>query len=343
MRKIQISGPGGYEKLEIVDFEIESPKDNEVQIEVRAIGVNYADVCIRWGLYESAKQFIGWPITPGFEWSGIVKEVGSSRNSFKVGDEVFGVSFFGGYTSHLNVPIHQVFKKPQNLSFEQAAAVPTVFLTAYFALFQNMILRENSKIIVHSAAGGVGSCLVQLANLKNIEVLGIVGSSHKVDYVKSLGAKSVIDKSKEDWFEVSRNFSPKGFDAVFDANGYTTLKKSFDLLAPMGKLVSYGFHSMLPKKGGRVNWFKAIYAYLRTPRFNPLDMTNQNKSLLTFNLSFLFDQVDILKESMEEIIRLLEAEQISPPRVATYSLEEVGSAHRDLESAKTVGKLILLP
>jgi len=343
MEKIVIHSYGGYEKLKIEQTESSSPGEGEILVENQAVGVNYADITVRWGLYESAKKFVGLPITPGFEFAGIVKEIGPNVEGFSVGQKVFGVTFFGGYSSELRVPAHQVYPIPDNLSMEQAAGIPAVFLTAYYALFENFIFRKGSKVLVHSAAGGVGSTLVQMAKMHKSQVTGVVGSSHKVETVKNLGADFVIDKSKQDLWNEAEKISPSGFDVILDANGVSTLKESYKHLAPMGKLICYGFHSMLPKKGGKVNWIKLGIDYLKTIRFNPLDMTNENKSIMAFNLSFLFSQKELLKRCMVQISNWFEEGKLVAPPITTYSLKDVAKAHQDLESGKTVGKLVLIP
>lgn len=342
MKKISINSAGGYEKLQVVDLSLGELSENSIHIEIQAFGVNFADVCIRWGLYESAKQYVGWPITPGFEWAGTVKRLGKNVTRFAIGDEVFGVSFFNAYATDIIVPEHQVFFKPKNISMSEAAAIPAVYLTAYHGLFQNVILKNHAKILVHSAGGGVGGALIQMAHLKEHVAVGVIGSSHKKDYVEKLGATKVIDKSLGQWEKDARDFSPSGYDIIFDANGQSTLKQSFDLLAPMGKLVSYGFHSMLPKKGGRLNWIKLIYTFLTTPRFSPINMTNQNKSLISFNLSFLFDEVEVLSQAMGDIISWIETGKIQAPKVSEYKFENIADAHRDIESGKTIGKLVII-
>ena len=343
MEKIVIQKYGGYDQLKLERTGTPSTGDDEVLVENHAVGVNYADVTVRWGLYESAKKFVGLPITPGFEFAGIVKEVGKNVKGFTEGQKVFGITFFNGYSSHISVPKHQLYAMPNILSFEQAAGIPAVYLTAYYALYENFIFREGSKVLVHSAAGGVGSSLVQMAKINKCSVTGVVGSSHKVDFVRELGADFVIDKSKVDLWKEAEKISPKGFDVILDANGVSTLKQSYNHLAPMGKLICYGFHSMLPKKGGRINWIKLGIDYLKTIRFNPIDMTTENKNVLAFNLSFLFSQEELLKRSMEQIIKWLEEGKLKAPPVKTYPLKDVALAHRDLESGKTIGKLILIP
>jgi NADPH:quinone reductase-like Zn-dependent oxidoreductase len=333
MKKIVIHEPGDYSKLKVEEApDLVTTDPNEVIVDVKATGINYADIIIRWGLYKSAKEFVGWPITPGFEFSGTVK--GS-------GEKVLGLTLFNGYASEVKVNRSQLYPLPQGMSFEEGAAFPCVFMTAYHALIQNVVIRPGMTALIHSAAGGVGSSLIQLCRLKGIRTIGVVGSSHKIQILKALGCDEVIDKSSEDLWEKVRTYAPNGVDLVFDANGAETLKKSYSHLAPCGKLIVYGAHSMFPKEGGRVNWPKLLVDYFRIPRFNPLDMTSDNKSVVGFNLSFLFGRKDLLKEAFDELLKWYGEGLIRIPKIKTYPLEEVGLAHKELESGKTVGKLVL--
>jgi NADPH:quinone reductase-like Zn-dependent oxidoreductase len=343
MQKIVIERPGGYRQLKIKEFPEPTPQKNEVLVKVSAAGVNFADVFIRLGLYKSAKEFVGWPVTPGFEFAGKVLKYGRDVPNLQAGTSVFGVSRFGAYASHLCVPGNQVFAVTNGSKFrlDQWAAFPTVYLTAYHGLFNSLVLRSAMTILVHSAAGGVGGALIQLGKIAGCRMIGVVGSSHKVAAVLDLGADAVIDKSKEDLWKKAKAICPAGFDVVFDGNGPATLKQSYKHLAPIGKLVSYGFHSMLSKRGGFPNYFKLAYEYIRVPRFSPLNLTNENKSLIAFNLSYLFHRKDLLRESMQDLIKWVEEGKIKAPPLKSYPFENVADAHRALESGKTVGKLIL--
>ncbi|UCG08376.1 MAG: zinc-binding dehydrogenase [Desulfobacterales bacterium] len=343
MKKIVIERPGGYRQLKIKEFPMPSPRDDEVLIEISAAGVNFADVFIRLGLYKSAKEFVGWPITPGFEFSGTVIECGRNVTDLHAGAAVFGLTRFGAYCSHLCAPRNQVFLIPDDSKFstEQWAAFPAVHLTAYHGLFHNIVLRAGMTILVHSAAGGVGGALLQLGRLAGCRMIGVVGSSHKVSSVLDLGADMVIDKSREALWAKAEEICPSGFDVVFDANGPATLKQSYRHLAPMGKLVAYGFHSMLSKRGGFPNYFKLAVEYLRVPRFNPLNMTGENKSLIAFNLSYLFHRTDLLDNAMHDLVTWVEEGKIKAPAVLPFAYDKVADAHRALESGTTVGKLIL--
>jgi NADPH:quinone reductase-like Zn-dependent oxidoreductase len=341
MKKIVIHSAGGHDKLKIEEHQDLKARPEHIVVSVKASGVNYADVCVRWGIYESAKQYVGWPITPGFEYAGIVKEVGDGVTDFNVGDEVFGVTFFDGYSSEVCVPKYQLYHKPSTMSFEQAACFPAVHMTAYHALFQLFILRPENRVLVHSAAGGVGSALCQLLLWFGCDVVGIVGSSHKVDYLRDLGVKKVIDKSKDDLWAKAQELSPAGYDVILDANGVKTLGDSYKHLAPTGKLIVYGFHTMLPKASDKLNFISLVVNYFKTPRFNAINLTSDNKSVLGFNLSFLFDKKELLNEAMTKLIDLYEQEKIMSPKVTSFTYQEVASAHGLIESGKSTGKIAI--
>ncbi len=163
---------------------------------------------------------------------------------------------------------------------------------------------------MHSAAGGVGSALVQLGRIAGCRVVGVVGSAHKVETARAMGADVVIDKSSEELWKAAETAAPQGYDVVLDANGVATLRQSYAHLASTGKLVIYGFHSMMPRQGGRPNWLKLAWDWLRTPRYNPLTLTNDNTSVLAFNLSYLFEQHALLAEAMGRLIGWVEEGQL---------------------------------
>ncbi|MCE9668714.1 medium chain dehydrogenase/reductase family protein [Myxococcus stipitatus] len=342
-RKVVIAKAGGYGQLRVENLNQVSPGPGEVSVVTEAIGVNYADCVIRMGLYASAKEYVGWPITPGFEFAGTVDAVGPGVEDVSPGARVFGVTRFGGYATHVVVPRHQVYALPAKLSMEQAAGFPAVFLTAYFALFELAHPRPGANVLVHSAAGGVGSALLQLGRLAGCRMVGVVGGTHKVEAARALGADVVIDKSREDLWAAARRAAPGGYDVVLDANGVATLRDSYRHLASPGKLVIYGFHSMLPRQGGRPNYAKLAWDWLRTPRFNPLALTNDNASVLAFNLSYLFERREVLTEGMARLLGWVEEGKVVSPQVTRFPLDAVADAHKALESGTTVGKLVLVP
>lgn len=342
MNKIVVHRPGGFGQLKLETHASPTPKEGEVRVETRAVGVNYADCIVRLGLYKSAKQFIGWPITPGFEFAGTVSALGPGVREFSVGDPVFGVSLFGAYASELVTRAGFVRRLPAGLTMTQAATFPVAFLTAWYALRELGRVQPGATVLVHSAAGGVGSALCQLARAHGARALAVVGSAHKVEHARSQGASAVVDKSREPLWQRARDFAPAGFDAVFDANGAETLRQSYAHLKPMGRLVIYGFHTMM-SHGGIPNPFKLLWQYLRTPRFNPLDMVDRNAAVLAFNLSYLFEQVALYRAALDELVEQLERGDLKPLPVAEYPLARAADAHRQIQSGKTLGKLALIP
>jgi NADPH:quinone reductase-like Zn-dependent oxidoreductase len=293
------------------------------------------------GLYASAKHYVGYPVTPGFEVAGSVLATGNGVTGLPPRTPVMAVTRFGGYATRLVVPHHQVFKRPASLPPEQAAGFPAVSLTAWFALFELAHPRPDEILLVHSAAGGVGGMLVQLGRVAGCRVIGVVGAPHKVEAVRALGAEAVIDKSAQELWREAERLAPGGYDIVLDANGVTTLGQSYRHLAPIGRLVVYGFHSMLPHHGGVPGKLRLVWDYWRTPRFSPFSLTTRNRSVLGFNLSFLFDKQTLLQSGLRQLLQWLEEGRIAPPRVSVYPFDRVADTHRDLESGQTVGKLVL--
>lgn len=343
MKKVVIERPGGYGQLRFKEFPTPTPGEGEVLVEVSAASINFADVVVRQGLYKSAKEYVGWPITPGFDFAGKISACGAGVTDLEPESQVFGVTRFGAYATHLCVPRHQVYVIPENSKFsvDEWAAFPAVFLTAYHALFQNFVLRPGMRILIHSAAGGVGTALLQLAKIAGCWTVGVVGHSSKIETALRYGADVVIDKSRENLWGRAKSVCPEGFDVVFDGNGPATLRQSYRHLAPTGKLAAYGYHSMFSRRGGFPNYFKLAVQYLRIPRWNSLKMLNDNKSIIAFNLSFLFHRRDLFSAAMHDLLRWVEEGKIKAPPIERFPFAEAAAAHRSLESAMTVGKLLL--
>jgi len=302
MKKVVVHAPGGFDRLVVESHPDPTPAPGEVRVSTRAAGVNFADCVVRMGLYQSAKDYVGWPITPGFEFAGVVSALGEGVTDLELGAEVFGVTRFGGYASEISVPRLQLLPLPKGLTFSQAATFSTVFLTAWYAVCELVRLRPKMRVLVHSAAGGVGSALVQLARLAGCEVVGVVGGPRKVQPALEQGAHAVIDKSAQNLWREAERHAPAGYHVILDANGPETLRRSYAHLAPGGRLVVYGFHTMLRKNAGRPNWLKLAWDFLRTPRFNPLEMTDHNRGVLAFNLSYMFDEVELFLEAMRFLV-----------------------------------------
>ena len=339
MRRIVVRKPGGHDALELVEGPDPQVAAGQVRVAVRAAGVNYADAIVRMGYYEAAKG--QYPITPGFEFSGLVDAVGAGVSGFKEGDRVFGFTRFGGYASSIAVAANQLYPCPEGWDFPECAGFPAVFLTAHIALFQKARVEAGETVLVHSAAGGVGTALLQLARVAGCRPIAVVGAAHKVALCRELGADAVIDRSSEDLWPAIDRLAPKGFDAVFDSNGISTLRQGFDRLVNGGRLVVYGFADIVPRGKDKPNIVSLAYNYLRVPKFSPLDMTATNRSLIGFNVVFMFDRLDKAVKGMTDMLGWIRDGRIKKAPVTLFPLERAADAHRAIESGTTTGKLIL--
>jgi NADPH:quinone reductase-like Zn-dependent oxidoreductase len=338
-KRIIVSKPGSYEVLRYDALPIEDPRAGEVQVETRACGINFADTIVRRGLYAAAGG--KYPICPGFEFAGTVRRVGKGVRAFTSGDRVFGVSRFGGYTTAINATPAHLWKLPDHWDFIRGAAFPVAYLTAYYALYHVGHLRKEDLVLVHSAAGGVGTAILHLLKINGNTSVGVVGRAGKVSAAREAGAKFVIDKSTHNLWAEAEALSPEGYDMILDANGASTLKGSYDHIGPTGRLLVYGFASML-SHSGRKNYLKLLWTYLHTPRFNPLDLTGSNKTISGFNLVYLFEKAELFRKSVDALLAWDAKDLIPPMPITRFPFEDAVGAHKVIESGKSVGKLVLM-
>ena len=334
--RVVISRVGGPDVLKVQEFEAPAPTNGAIAVAVRAAGVNFADVFCRLGLYEAAPRI---PFTPGFEVAGVVTAIGDGATGFRSGDRVLAVTRFGGYTSRLNVSAALARPLPASWSFEEGAAFPAVFLTAWHGLVTIGRLSAGETVVVQSAAGGVGTAACQIARTLGARVLGTVGSEAKRETARAAGASEVIVSPTYDvWDEIARMSS--GVDLVFDAVGGRGLRRGFRALRPGGRLVAYGFASMMPKRGRR-NWPLLAWRWLRTPRFSPFELTFTNRTAAGFNLVHLFDRLDLFEESFRRLEDLAARGLVRPWVGAVYPYTRAPEAHELLQSRRSTGKVIL--
>jgi len=337
IKKILVRRPGGHKALELVEAPEPTVGPGQVRVKVKAIGVNYADCIVRMGYYEAAKG--QYPITPGFEFSGIIDAVGPGVHNWIAGERVLGITRFGGYATSIVVAARQVWACPEGWDFNDCAGFPAVFLTAYYGLFKAAKVESGETVLIHSAAGGAGGALLQLSRVAGCRAIGVVGAGHKTKLCRELGAETVIDKSSQDLWPEARRQAPKGYDAVFDANGVSTLRQGFDSLAPGGRLVVYGFADIFPK--GAASWTHMALNYLRVPKFSPLEMTASNRAVMGFNVVFMFHKMDFASEAMHKMLGWIKEEKIRKTPLTLFALKDAALAHQAIESGKTTGKLIL--
>lgn len=340
MRRVLIRRPGGHDALKLVEEADPVPGPGEALVRVAACGVNFADCAARMGLYEAAKGIS--PLTPGFEFAGVVESLGPGASAFKPGDRVLGITRFGAYQDVLAAGQDRLWPCPEGWTLEAAAGFPAVHLTAWYGLHETARVRAGETLLVHSAAGGAGGAFAALGRLAGCRVVGVVGSGAKVPAAAAV-CDAVIDRSSQDLWREAERLAPGGYDAIFDANGVSTARAGYERLAPGGRLVVYGFADMLARGGQRPPWPRLALQWLRLPRFNPLHMTARNRGVLGFNVAFLFHKLPLARSAMRTMLAWAAEGKLKAPSVTVFPLAEAGRAHAALESGRTTGKLVLAP
>ncbi|MBI4869191.1 MAG: zinc-binding dehydrogenase [Candidatus Wallbacteria bacterium] len=329
---------GGPEVLQRRQLPLPPPEAHQVQIQTRAIGLNFADVYQRLGLYEAAPPP---PFVPGFEVSGIVRAVGAQVTGFQPGQRVAGATRFGAYATVVNVPETFCFEMPPDASFEEAAGFPCVSVTAHYALYELGHLRDGMKVLIHAAAGGVGIAALQLASRHAVEIFATAGSAEKLQVARQHGAHHVIDYVTQDFEPIVRSSTEgRGVDLVLDSVLGEVFEKSYRLLAPKGRIIAFGAATMMPA-GPRANWAKLAWQWLRRPKVDPLQMIGENKTVSGFNLVYLFEDRDLADRSFGELTRLWNEGRLKPVVGSVYPFDRAGEAQEALRSRRTIGKVIL--
>lgn len=325
---------GSVKNLKLVEEEIGNPKDNEVQIEVRAIGLNFADIFAIFGLYGATpeKSFV-----PGLEYSGVVKRIGGDVRSLKVGDKVMGITRFGGYTSCLNIEQEYVTPLPEGWNFDEGAAFLVQMLTAWWALIELGRIKTGDTVLIQSAAGGVGLWANRLAKNFDAYTIGCVGSDHKIDLLKREGFNDYIVRSSGFKKELEQKLDGRPLNIVLDSIGGRIFNDSYSLLSRNGKMVVYG-SARYGQTGDRPNYLKLALKYFARPKIDPQKMIELNKAVLGFNLIYLYD----MKEKLGEILADFKNYELGKPVVGhTFEFSQLKTAVKLFQTGRTQGKVVV--
>jgi synaptic vesicle membrane protein VAT-1 len=336
MRQVIIPRFGAPDVFETRELPDPVPGDGEIRIRVRAAGVNFADVLARLGLYPDAPKP---PMVVGYEVAGHIDAVGHSVVGFSEGDRVIALTRFGGYADTVVVPVAQAFRFPEELSDSEAAAIPVNYLTASLALYRMAALAIGETVLVHNAGGGVGIAATQLARLRRATVIG-TASAFKHHALRSFGVDHAIDYGHADVAaEVKKITHGRGVDVILDPIGGRSFTTSYQMLAPLGRLVIFGLSAAAP--GERRSTWRAFRAWYATPRFNPMSMINRNRGVFGLHIGHLWDERRQLAPLMEMLVSELHAGRLRPVVARTFPLERAADAHRFIQSRLNIGKVVL--
>ncbi|HZS39624.1 MAG TPA: medium chain dehydrogenase/reductase family protein [Polyangia bacterium] len=338
MRQIWITKTGAPEVLQVREAPDPDAGAGQIRVRVRAAGINFADLMARVGLYPDAPKL---PCVVGYEVGGTVDQVGAGVTGFAAGDRVLAMPHFGGYTDTLVVPAAQAAKLPDAMSFEEGAALPVVYLTAHHMMIQTGNLRPGSKVLIHSAAGGVGLAAIELAAARKCVIFGTASPS-KHDFLRARGVQHPIDSSGDYVAEVRKLVGDKGgLDLVLDPVGGKSWQDGYDLLDAGGRLVAFGFSGAAAGKTRSL--VRAISQFLRVPKFSPMKLMDDNKQVAGVNMGHLFDRLDILYPQIEALLELYKAGQIKPYVDRSFKFDEAPAAHHYIHDRKAKGKVLLVP
>ncbi|MCB0876439.1 MAG: medium chain dehydrogenase/reductase family protein [Solirubrobacterales bacterium] len=343
MRAVFISRHGGPEVLEVRERRDPQVAGGEVRIEVRAAGINFADLLARTGMYPDAPKP---PCVVGYELAGVVESTGPGVESVAVGDRVMAATRFGGHAELCTVAERDVIPLPDSLSFEQGAAVPVNYGTAYAGLVLMGGLREGDRVLVHAAAGGVGLAAVQIASARGAEVFGTASAS-KHDAIRAQGVDHAIDYRTTDFEEAVAGITGgEGVDIAFDAIGPSSFRKDYRLLRPGGKLVCYGLSEVQTGEGRNLRAALRSLASMTTatmPWWKSLAIMNENKGVFGLNMLHWWDREGSLDRVVGPLRDDLAAGRIEPVVAASFPFDQAADAHRYIHSRRNVGKVVLVP
>jgi len=332
MRAVVITRHGGPGVLQVQEQPDPELGPGEVRIQVAAAGINFADVMARMGLYADAPKT---PCVVGYEVAGTILELGEGVEALSPGQRVFAGTQFGGYASQVVVPACDVVALPEQLTFEQGAAIPVNYGTAWAGLIGYGSLQPGERVLVHSAGGGVGIAATQIAKRSGAEVYG-TASAGKHTRIVELGVDHALDYTKPGW----ERGLPK-FDVILDAVGGKSFRLSYSLLRPGGRLVAFGASSVV--SGERKNVVTALRAVARMPRFNLIKQMSESKAVIGLNMLSLWKDRRTLEPWIAPLQAMLDDGTVKPVVAGAFSFEEAGAAQSMITERRNVGKVVLTP
>ncbi|MBP12144.1 MAG: hypothetical protein CMA71_01190 [Euryarchaeota archaeon] len=335
MKKVIYPKIGGVDSIEILDVEEPRASDGEVVVRVHRAGINFADLMMRQGLYGSNPDF---PFTPGYEASGVVTSLGKGVEGLELGDRVIAMTGFGGYSEKVSIPRSRVFKLPDSVTFDQAAAIPVTYGTAYHMLFHLGRISPGDSVLIHHAAGGVGTAVAQLCKVAGASVVIGTASAPKREFVESIGVK-FVDRESEDFVKVCKDMTDgKGVHHAIDPVGGRNLMRSYKATRRGGKVYFFGASSAV--KGDKRSIISAFRMWLNTPKFNPIKMMSSNKAIFGVHMGLLDDST-IFEGHLTALSKMLEDNEIDPIIDSIWRFERVAEAQMHMHDRKNRGKILL--
>ncbi|HEU0025170.1 MAG TPA: medium chain dehydrogenase/reductase family protein [Thermoleophilaceae bacterium] len=337
MRALVITEHGPPEVLRVHERPDPQPGPGQVRVRVHAAGINFADLLARVGLYADAPAP---PCVVGYEFAGEVESLGEGTDGYEPGQRVMGGCRFGGYAELVVTGASELVPLPDGWSYAEGAALPVAYATAYAGLIRYGGLRSGERVLIQAAAGGVGIAGTQIAKLTGAEVFG-TASPPKHDAIRGFGVDHAVDYRTHDVADEIRRITGERnpIDLAFDAIGGRSFKQSFSLLRTGGRLVCFGASEI--QAGERRSRARALRVVAQMPRFGPIKLMSESKSVIGLNMLKLWDARQSLDEYIAPLSEWAATGAIRPVVAARFPLEEGAEAHRYLHARENIGKVVL--
>src|SRR2546423_12951510 len=338
MRAIVTTANGDERVMKVEERPDPKPREGEVLIRVKAAGLTFADILARQGLYPDGPKK---PCVMGYEVSGVIESAGEGVDANLIGKPVIASTRFGGQAELVVVPANQIFAKPESLTFEQAAAIPANYLTAWGLGGVMGGFEGEESILIHNGGGGVGLAALEIAKHIGAKTFG-TASAGKHSFLKQHGLDYAIDYRNQDWLPVLMDLTNgRGVELVIDPLGGSNWKKSFRALRATGRMGVFGLSEA--SASGLKGKLRAIKALAAMPRYNPVGLMNRNKGVFGLNLGHMCGEDDKIGIWAKEIFRGVEEGWIQPHVDRSFKFEQIQEAHRHMEGRKNIGKIVLVP
>ncbi|XP_034945383.1 synaptic vesicle membrane protein VAT-1 homolog-like [Chelonus insularis] len=341
MRAIVLNGFGGLKSIKVLKKPEPNVADDEVLIKVKACGLSFQDLMVRRGAIDSPPKP---PFIMGSECAGEIDAVGENVKDFNVGDRVVALPDHKAWAESVAVSTNAVYKIPDNMSFTDAAALTMNYTIAYILLFDLACITPGKSLLLHSAGGGVGQAIIQLAKtVKDVTIFGVCGKS-KIEELKSQNNIDYLLERGTDYSSEIRKISPEGVDIVLDCLYGEECNKGYSLLKPMGKYILYGSSNLVT--GETKSFFSVARSWWQVDKISPIKLFDENKTISGFNLRHLMYQqggYNFVRKTVEQVFNLWNDGLIKPKIDSTWALEDIPEAMQKMHDRKNIGKIVLDP
>jgi len=335
-RKVyRITKAGSLANIKLVDENLPEPESDEVTVEIKAIGLNFADLFAIQGLYSATPK---GSFIPGLEYSGVIIKKGRNVSGFETGDKIMGAIRFGAYATHLNIDTRYILKLPDDWSFEEGSAFIVQSLTAYYSLIELGGIKENYNVLINSAAGGVGIYANRIAKRFNAFTIGSIGSESKRNFLINEGYDEIIVRNNNFSKHLKSALGKRELNLVLESIGGKIFDESFKALAPSGRIMVYGGAQYM-SNSPRPNLLKIIPKFLARPKIDPLSLSDSNKSVMGFNLIYLWDRPDDLNNMTQSILNM----NLEKPYIGKeFPFRKLLSALKYFQTGRSIGKVVVV-